>query len=357
MDHAVVAPIFWGGEVVAWTGNRHARGRHGRAPARELDRGRQRRLPGMPADAPDSSRRAGRAQGRRRGGLPPQHRTPTSTRSSCAPRSPPRSPPASGSTTSSAPTGKTSSWPSRSRSSTTSAATVRQRLRELPGRHLVRDRLPRPRRPHQRHLPPQAGDDQARRSPDLRLPRTDPQAPGPINCAWSGTVGGILQISSLLCYDTPWSHGAVMDCIEIISEPGTLNNATFPAAVSMATVQACQLTGNLVVQAVSKMYGCSDAHKGELIATRLPRHQRRCPVRPEPRRQPLRRPADRPGRWRRGPLFPRRHRHGGSMISPSYAIPNAERIESLYPLLVATRRKGPIRPDPASSAGGPASSS
>lgn len=182
---------------------------------------------------------------------------------------------------------------------------------------------------------------------------TDPQAPGPINCAWSGTVGGILQILfPLLCYDTPWSHGAVMDCIEIISEPGTLNNATFPAAVSMATVQACQLTGNLVVQTVSKMYGCSDASKGELIATGYPGINA----------------AVLSGRNRDGSPFAalmtdpvggggaRSFRDGidtaGTLISPSYGIPNAERIESLYPLLVVYRKERADTSGPGTFRGG-----
>ncbi|MEL0145091.1 MAG: hydantoinase B/oxoprolinase family protein, partial [Alphaproteobacteria bacterium] len=86
---------------------------------------------------------------------------------------------------------------------------------------------------------------------------TDPQAPGTINCARSGLVGGILQAAfPMLCYDIPWSHGAVMRCIDIISQEGTLNNALFPAGTSMATVNACQSTGNLVWEAFGKMYGC-----------------------------------------------------------------------------------------------------
>lgn len=169
---------------------------------------------------------------------------------------------------------------------------------------------------------------------------TSPQAPGPINCTWSGLVGGVLQIFfPLLCYDTPWSHAAAMDCIEIISDEGTINNATFPAAVSMATVNACQLTGNLVVQTISKMYGCSDTYRRELIAIGYPGINA----------------AVLSGTNRDGRPFAalltdpvggggaRSFRDGidtaGTLISPSYAIPNAERVESLYPVLIVYRKE------------------
>lgn len=169
---------------------------------------------------------------------------------------------------------------------------------------------------------------------------TAPQAPGPINCTWSGLVGGVLQILlPLLCYDAPWSHGALADCFDIISDERTLNNATFPAAVSMSTVNACQLTGNLVLQAISKMYGCSDTYKQELIATGYPGINA----------------AVLSGTHRDGRPFTalltdpvggggaRSFRDGidtaGTLISPSYGIPNAERVESLYPVLIVYRKE------------------
>jgi N-methylhydantoinase B len=68
---------------------------------------------------------------------------------------------------------------------------------------------------------------------DLR--GTSPQAPGPINCAraaMEGAISGV--ILTFLCYDLPWAIGALRNVMEIISEPGTLNNAVEPAAVSMA---------------------------------------------------------------------------------------------------------------------------
>lgn len=86
---------------------------------------------------------------------------------------------------------------------------------------------------------------------------TSKQAAGSINCAFSGLIGGVVQmLFPLLCFDLPWSHGAITDCIEIISEPGTVNNATYPAGTSMATVNSCQLTGNAVWEAMAPMFSC-----------------------------------------------------------------------------------------------------
>ena len=54
---------------------------------------------------------------------------------------------------------------------------------------------------------------------------TSKQAAGSVNSAYSGLIGGVVQtLFPLLCFDLPWSHGAIADCFEIISEEGTINN-------------------------------------------------------------------------------------------------------------------------------------
>jgi len=170
---------------------------------------------------------------------------------------------------------------------------------------------------------------------------TSPQAEGSINCAWSGLIGGILQVAfPLLCYDLPWSHGAVVDCIDIISEPGTINNAIFPAGTSMATVNACQSTGNLVWEAMAKMYACGPEElKQEVIALGFGGLTT----------------AIFAGKRNDGRTFlnvftdsvggggARSFGDGvdtcANLIGPSFGIPNVERIESLSPLLYVYRRE------------------
>lgn len=169
---------------------------------------------------------------------------------------------------------------------------------------------------------------------------TSKQAPGSINCAWSGLIGGILQVLfPLLCFDLPWSHGALRDCITIVSEPGTINNAIFPAGTSMATVNACQATGNLVWEAMARLYGCSTHLREEIMALG---YGGVCMAVWGGRRADGR-PFVNMFTDSVGGGGARSFRDGidtcGNMIAPAYGIPNVERIESLAPVLYVYRRE------------------
>jgi len=170
---------------------------------------------------------------------------------------------------------------------------------------------------------------------------TSRQAEGTINCTWSGLVGGILQVAfPLLCYDLPWSHGAVVDCIDIVSEPGTINNAIFPAGTSMATVNACQSTGNLVWEAMAKMYACGPEElKREVVGLGYGGLNTAVIA------------GRRPDGRTFVNLFSDSVGGGGArsfadgvdtcsnVIAPAYSIPNVERIETLTPLLYVYRKE------------------
>lgn len=96
---------------------------------------------------------------------------------------------------------------------------------------------------------------------------TDRQAPGSINCTAAGLRGGTLgPLLAMLCYDLPWSTGALADIVEIIAEEGTLNNATFPAGCSMASLQATHATQHVANNAIAKMLCCSPDFKEEAQA-------------------------------------------------------------------------------------------
>lgn len=96
---------------------------------------------------------------------------------------------------------------------------------------------------------------------------TDSQAIGSINCTSAGLRGGVLgPVLAMLCYDLPWSTGAFADIVEIIAEEGTINNATFPAGCSMASLQGAHATQHVASNAIAKMLCCSAAYKGEAQA-------------------------------------------------------------------------------------------
>lgn len=169
---------------------------------------------------------------------------------------------------------------------------------------------------------------------------TSAQAPGGINCARSGLVAGVLQIVfPMLCYDVPWSMGGLKDLIEIVSEEGTINNATYPAGVSMAPVNACQATGNLVIAALSKMYACSAKYRDEAMGVWYPGINGLVLSGTTQEGRPMTALILDPV----GGGGARSNRDGidcsGALIAPSYAIPNVERNESLYPFLQVYRKQ------------------
>lgn len=181
---------------------------------------------------------------------------------------------------------------------------------------------------------------------------TSPQARGPVNSARSGLVAGVLEVLvPAFCVDLPWSHGAVAECVEIVSEPGTINNALHPAPTSMATVNGCQSTSDLVWQVLGMMTGWVADRLDETIAVGYGGVNS----------------AVSSGRLADGAPFvmscsglgggAARHGgdgvdSGGNIIAPIFAIPNVERLESLSPLLWLWRRELPDSGGPGRWRGG-----
>jgi N-methylhydantoinase B len=100
---------------------------------------------------------------------------------------------------------------------------------------------------------------------------TSPQAPGPINCARPALTAAVMGVVlSALCYDVPWSIGGVKRVTEIVSQEGTLNDAVSPAPTSMASIAATLSTQDTVADAVAKMLECSERHRAEAQATWSP---------------------------------------------------------------------------------------
>jgi N-methylhydantoinase B len=82
---------------------------------------------------------------------------------------------------------------------------------------------------------------------------TDPQS-GVVNCTYAGMRGGVmLALLPILAGDIPWSAGGLMRCFDLIAEEGTINNASFPAAVGRGPIGPAWLTGNLVAECLSQM--------------------------------------------------------------------------------------------------------
>lgn len=96
---------------------------------------------------------------------------------------------------------------------------------------------------------------------------TDPQADGLINCTYAGLRGGVITgVLTQLCGSIPWAPGGLMRCVDIISEPGTVNNCTFPAGISKASVASAWATGNAVHECIASMLDAEDTDEPSFMS-------------------------------------------------------------------------------------------
>jgi N-methylhydantoinase A/oxoprolinase/acetone carboxylase beta subunit/N-methylhydantoinase B/oxoprolinase/acetone carboxylase alpha subunit len=100
---------------------------------------------------------------------------------------------------------------------------------------------------------------------------TSKQAPGMINGTQAALRGGIMAaFLPMLCYDVPWATGGLENIVEVIAEPGTVNNADHPAGLTGGSTFGEAVTENLVTSCLGKMLASSDKHRDEAMATWYP---------------------------------------------------------------------------------------
>ncbi|GHE08267.1 hydantoinase B/oxoprolinase family protein [Klenkia taihuensis] len=96
---------------------------------------------------------------------------------------------------------------------------------------------------------------------------TDPQVDGLINCTFAGLRGGIMPVLlTMVCGDIPWACGGIYRCVEIISEPGTINNCTFPAGIGKASVASGWATTNVATECLAGMLDTHPEHRKRLMS-------------------------------------------------------------------------------------------
>jgi N-methylhydantoinase B len=173
------------------------------------------------------------------------------------------------------------------------------------------------------------------------LTGTAAQAPGAINCARPAMEGAVLGVFlTFLCYDLPWAVDAGRRIIEIVSQEGTLNNATSPAGVSMASIMATISTQDVVSNAFAKMLMASEELGSEAQACWTPGIN--CPVMAgldrhgEPFAHVF---MDCCGGGGGARTFTDGIDTGGILHSMSSTIPNVETTESRSPVLQVYRRE------------------
>jgi N-methylhydantoinase B len=96
---------------------------------------------------------------------------------------------------------------------------------------------------------------------------TDQQADGLINCTFAGLRGGVITgVLTQLCGTIPWATGGIMRCVDIVSAPGTLNNCTFPAGISKASVASAWATGNAVHECIASMLDAEETDQPSFMS-------------------------------------------------------------------------------------------
>ncbi|TSE01517.1 hydantoinase B/oxoprolinase family protein [Skermania sp. ID1734] len=185
---------------------------------------------------------------------------------------------------------------------------------------------------------------------------TDKQA-GVINCTYAGMRGGVmLALLPILAGDIPWSAGGLMRCFDLISEPGTINNATFPAAVSRGPIGPAWLTGTLIAECLSQMLdrsvdlgknvqaACCGTWDTAVLAGLDERHEQ-----PVPFLNVMMEPMA--GGYGARPTADGMDT-GGLFCIPMGRVPDTEMTEFLYPLLTLWRREEPDSGGPGRQRGG-----
>ncbi len=95
---------------------------------------------------------------------------------------------------------------------------------------------------------------------------TSAQAPGFINGTEAGMRGGLATALFItLCHDLPW-NGGLFKPVKMVAEKGTLINATRPAPVGGATVMASRVLMNACTLAISRLVSTSLKYRAEARA-------------------------------------------------------------------------------------------
>jgi N-methylhydantoinase B len=92
------------------------------------------------------------------------------------------------------------------------------------------------------------------------------QAPGFINCTYSGLVGAVFTaLLPILAPDIRWNAG-ILSPVTVLAPEGSIVNASWPAPVSSGTVSAVWVATNVSVVALSRLAACSPATAGQSAA-------------------------------------------------------------------------------------------
>ena len=95
-----------------------------------------------------------------------------------------------------------------------------------------------------------------------------PQAPALVNCCRPALEGATISaILPYLCYDIPWCPAGLARAVEIKSKPGTVVHAAWPAGVSKATTTGSYMATISSSVCLSKLLAASEKYLDHMMAT------------------------------------------------------------------------------------------
>jgi len=100
----------------------------------------------------------------------------------------------------------------------------------------------------------------------LDFSESSDQAPGFVNATKAGLRGAVVGgLFPSLAFDIPWNEG-LLQPVTIISRPGSICDARFPAPVGAATVEAVWVAKNALTAALAKLKACTPGMHAEVQA-------------------------------------------------------------------------------------------
>jgi N-methylhydantoinase B len=95
-----------------------------------------------------------------------------------------------------------------------------------------------------------------------------PQAPAVINCTRPACVGAtVAAVLPYLCFDMPWSPAGLHQAIEVRTKEGTVVHAAWPAGVSKATTTGSFMATISASVCLAKMLAASEGHLDQFMST------------------------------------------------------------------------------------------
>lgn len=96
---------------------------------------------------------------------------------------------------------------------------------------------------------------------------SSPQAPAVVNCTYSGLLAGVQAgVLAYLCYDIPLCPAGILRPLRIVSKKGTIVDAAWPAGAAKATTAGSFVTTTAVSACLAKMLDSSELGSARLMA-------------------------------------------------------------------------------------------